>query len=288
MRKREFTAKNFEKMFPDNDACLEWIVSQRYPNGIECSTCKKVTKYHKYKNRPVYACDNCGHHVSPLAGTIFHKSPTPLKIWFDAIHEIATTRTGFSAKAFERKHGITYKTAWRIFKQVRKLLNESTSILYNEVEVDESYFGGAHKGKRGRGAEGKAAVIGIAQRQGKIITQVVADTKRATVMPFIARNVAQRSIIYTDEYPVYDTLDKLGMRHESVNHGTKVYVNGKAHTNTIESFWSLAKRGISGVYHAVSPKYLQSYLNEYAFRHNHRHDQSPMFVLMLNRIVASL
>jgi transposase len=288
MRKREFTAKDFENMFPDNDACLEWLVSQRYPNGIECPVCKKVTKHHRYKSRYVYACDRCGHHISPLAGTIFHKSPTPLKIWFDAIHEIATTRTGFSAKALERKHGVTYKTAWRMFKQIRKLLSENAGILTNEVEVDETYVGGKAHGKRGRGAENKTAVIGIAQRQGKIITKVVADTKRSTVMPFIARNVAQKAMVYTDEFPVYDTIDHLGMRHESVNHADKVYVNGRVHTNTIESFWSLTKRGISGVYHAVSPKYLQSYLNEYAFRHNHRKDESPMFVLMLNRILASL
>ncbi|MBM4445751.1 MAG: IS1595 family transposase [Chloroflexi bacterium] len=288
MRKREFTAKNLERMFPDDNACLEWLVSQRYPNGIECPVCKKVTKHHKYKSRYVYACDQCGHHVSPLASTIFHKSPTPLKIWFDAIHEIATTRTGFSAKAFQRKHEVTYKTAWRIFKQVRKLLNETPIILDNEVEVDETYVGGKAHGKRGRGAENKTAVIGIAQRRGRIVTKVVADVKRSTVMPFIARNVAQRAIVYTDEYHVYDTVDRLGMRHESVNHADKVYANGRVHTNTIESFWSLTKRGISGVYHAVSPKYLQSYLNEYAFRHNHRKDETPMFVLMLNRIVASL
>jgi transposase-like protein/transcription elongation factor Elf1 len=288
MRKREFTAKDFERIFPDDKACLDWLVKQRYPHGIECPTCNKVTKHHKYKNRPVYACDYCGHPTSPLAGTIFHKSPTSLKVWFDAIHEIATTRTGYSARAFGRRHGITYKTAWRIFKQVRKLLNENPSMLHDEVEVDESYFGGKASGKRGRGAENKTAVIGIAQRQGRIVTQVTVDTKRSTVMPFIARNVAQKAIVYTDEYPVYNTVKMLGMKHETVNHGEKAYVNGRVHTNTIESFWSLTKRGISGVYHAVSPKYLQSYLNEYAFRHNHRDDQSPMFWLMLNRIVAIL
>ncbi len=287
MKKREITAKNFEKMFPNDNACLEWIVSQRFPNGIECPVCQKVTKHHKLTKRPVYSCDRCGHYVSPLADTIFHKSPTPLKIWFDAIHEMATTRTGYSAKALQRKHGVTYKTAWRMFNRIRKFLNENAGILTNEVEVDETYVGGKAHGKRGRGAANKTAVIGIAQRQGRIITQVSADTKRSTVMPFIARNVSQKAIVYTDEYPVYDTVNRLGMKHEVCNHASEQYVNGRAHTNTIESFWSLTKRGISGCYHAVSPKYLQSYLNEYAFRHNHRNDETPMFDLMLKQVLAS-
>lgn len=252
MKQKMFTAKNFERAFPDNNACLEWIVKQRFPNGIVCPVCKKVTKHHKYSSRPVYACDRCGYPISPLAGTIFHKTSTPLKIWFDAIHEMATTRTGFSAKALQRKHGVTYKTAWRMFNRIRKFLDENAGMLNNEVEVDETYVGGIHKGKRGRGAEGKTAIIGIAQRQGKVITKVVADTKRSTVMPFIARNVAQKAIVYTDEYPVYDTVDSLGFKHETVNHGNEVYANGRAHTNTIESFWSLTKRGISGVYHVLA------------------------------------
>jgi len=171
-----------------------------------------------------------------------------------------------------------------MFHQIRTLLDESNGILTNEVEVDESYFGGVRKGKRGRGAEGKTAVIGIAQRQGKITANVVADTKRSTVMPLITKNVAKKSIVYTDEYPVYDCVDRLGYQHETVNHGAGQYVIGDAHTNTIEGFWSLTKRGISGVYHAVSPKYLQSYVDEYSFRYNHRNDETPMFKLVLDQI----
>ncbi len=210
-RQKKFTAKDFERYFPDDDACLEWIKNLRYPNGIECPRCKKVTKHYKVANRPVYECGRCWHQVSPLANTIFHKSTTPLKIWFDAIHEMSTTRTGFSAMALQRKHGITYKTAWRMFKQIRTLLDESTGIFTNEVEVDETYIGGMRHGTRGRGAEGKTAVIGIAQRHGKVISQVVADTKRSTVMPLITKNVAKKAIIYTDEYPVYDGVGRLGV-----------------------------------------------------------------------------
>ena len=155
-----------------------------------------------------------------------------------------------------------------------------------EVEVDETYVGGKRHGSRGRGAEGKTAVIGIVQRHGKVESNVVTDTKRSTVMPLIQKNVTKKAIIYTDEYPVYDTIDKLGYRHEEVNHSAGQYANGNASTNTIEGFWSLVKRGINGVYHAVSPKYLQSYLNEYQFRYNHRLDPDPMFLTFLDKVQA--
>ncbi|MGD0855293.1 MAG: IS1595 family transposase [Dehalococcoidia bacterium] len=219
---QKFTAKDFSVHFPDDDACLEWIKNHLWPEGIHCPICQKVTKHHKLAKKPVYECDHCRRQVSPLANTIFRKSPTPLHIWFDAIHEISTTRSGFSAKALQRKHGVTYKTAWRMFRQIRILLDENAGIFTNEVEVDETYIGGAHHGPRGRGAEGKTAIIGIAQRHGKVTSKVVADTKRSTVMPLITKNVAKKTIVYTDEYPVYDCVDKLGYGHETVNHGDVV------------------------------------------------------------------
>jgi len=279
-----FTAKDFEKHFPTNDACLEWIKNARYPNGILCITCKKITKHHKLKNRPVYECDRCGQQVSPLAWTIFHKSSTPLKIWFDAIHEMATTRTGFSAKALQRKHGVTYKTAWRMFKQIRTLLDENTGIFTDEVEVDEAYMGGKRQHLRGRGTIGKSVVIGIVQRHGKVSSTVIADATKYIVVPLITKNVTKKAVIYTDEYQVYDTLDKMGYDRRTIKHSAGEYVKGNIHTNTIEGFWSLVKRGIDGCYHAVSPKYLQSYLNEYQFRYNHRQEECPMFLSVLNQI----
>ena len=283
-RMQKFTIKDLDVKYPDDDSCLERLKNKRWPNGIECPICKKITKHHKVTSKQAYACDYCGHQVSPAAGTIFHKSATPLRIWFQVMHRMASTRCGISAKQIQRETGVTYKTAWRMFKQIRTLLDETNPTLTDEVEVDETYIGGKRAGKRGRGAEGKTAVVGIVQRQGKITTTVVADTKRSTVMPLITKNVARKSVIYTDEYPTYDIVDRLGYHHETVNHGAGQYVIGDAHTNTIEGFWSLTKRGISGVYHAVSPKYLQSYLNEYEFRYNHRNDETPMFDLFLNRI----
>lgn len=280
----KFTLKDFNNMFPDDNACLEWIKNKQYPNGIECPVCKKVTKHHKFASRPVYECDYCGHQISPLAITIFRKSSTPLKVWFGAMFEMANTRTGYSAKDLQRKTGVTYKTAWRMFNQIRKLLDDDPEMFKGEIEVDETYVGGIRPGIKGRGANGKTPVIGLAQRQGDITTKITKDCKRSTIMPFIVDNVEPKSTIYTDEFHVYDNLDKLGFDHKEVNHGEKRYVIGNVHTNNIEGFWSLVKRGINGTYHSVSPKYLQSYVNEYQFRYNHRDDQTPMFVNILNQL----
>jgi transposase-like protein/ribosomal protein L37AE/L43A len=280
-----FTAKHLRKHFSTDEECLEWIKNHRYPNGIECPTCKKITKHHKVVKRPVYECDRCGHQVSPLAGTIFHKTTTPLTIWFDAIHEMSTTRTGFSAKSLQRRTGVTYKTAWRMFKQIRTLLDENKSILSDEVEVDETYIGGVrHCGKYGDKLDNKTPVIGIVQRHGKVVTNVVADTSKYTVIPIINNHVFPKTTIYTDEDNSLNTIKRFGYKHESVNHSAEEWVRGNVHTNTIEGFWSLVKRGIDGCYHAVSPKYLQSYLNEYQFRYNHRLEEQPMFLSVLNQI----
>ncbi len=280
----KYTKSDFEKEFPNNDACLEWLKNYRYPNGIHCPICNKITKHHKIAKRPCYKCDNCGHEVYPLAGTIFHKSATPLKTWLEAMYWMSTTRSGRSAKELQRITGVTYKTAWRMFKQIRSLMDEDIKPLTNEVEVDETYVGGVRHGKRGRGAEGKAKVLGAAQRQGKVIAQVVPDVKRHTLVPFMNKNINRDATLFTDEFPSYDTMARIGYKHLRIEHHLKVYARGNVHTNSIEGFWSLVKRGIGGVYHSVSPQYLQSYVNEYSFRYNHRKDETPMFRLMLNRI----
>lgn len=284
MKKIKFTKAQFDKKFHDSDDCLDWLMNHRYPNGVYCPICKKVTKYAKLRTRPVYACDVCRHQISPLAGTIFHKSTTPLRVWFGAIYEMATTRSGYSAMALQRKYGVTYKTAWRMFKQIRSMLDEKPCFFNGEVEVDETYVGGVRHGTRGRGASGKTAVFGIVQRQGKVMTSVVPNTKSCTVVPIITKNVSKDAIVYSDEFPTYNHLTYIGFNHQRINHRAKQYVSGRVHTNSIEGFWSQFKRSVSGVYHSVSPKYLQSYLNEYAFRYNHRSDELPMIDLLLNQI----
>ena len=284
---RRYTIKDFDRQFPNDDACLEWLKTTRWSDGIRCAKCERVTKHHKITRRPVYACDFCGSHTSPMAGTIMEKSSTSLRLWFYAMFLMASTRCGISAKQVERELGVTYKTAWRIFKQIRSMLVDNVILEGSSVEADETYIGG-RGGKRGRGAEGKTPVFGMAQRKGRVVAKVVPDIQSKTVLPVIKEKVLDRSVIYTDELGTYNPLVSMGYDHRRIHHATKVYVMGGIHTNTIEGLWSLVKRGIGRVNHAVSAKYLETYLNEYAFRYNRRNQQEPMFQAFLAQVVSRL
>lgn len=272
------------KQFPNDDACLEWIKNHKYPDGIFCSFCGKVTKHYRIASRQSYACDLCGHHVHPLVGTIFEKTTTPLRYWFYAMFSISATRCGVSAKQLQRELGVTYKTAWRMFKQIRQLFNETCNPLDGEIELDETYIGGRHHGKPGRGSENKKTVFGIVKRKGSLEAVVTNDLKSSTLYPIVKEHVLPKSMVYTDEFPVYNKLSQNGYKHKRVHHASKVYVSGNVHTNTIEGFWSLLKGGIRGVYKAVGQNYLQSYVNEYEFRYNHRKDEQPIFLTVLGKI----
>ncbi len=287
---KTYTIKDFEKQFPNDDACLEFLKKERWPKGVYCDKCQKVTPHYRIPSRKVYSCQFCGSHISPTAGTIFHKSGTPLRTWFHGIFLMASTKTGISAKQLQRETGVTYKTAWRMFGQIRKLMAEDINPLSGQVEVDETYIGGKRTGKRGRGAEGKTAVMGMVERNGNAIAKVVPDVKSATLLPMIEKRVARenKTIVFTDEFPSYNKVERLGYAHEIVQHAAKQYVRGIAHVNTIESLWSTIKRGIDGVNHSVSPLYLQSYLDAYVYRYNHRKDETPMFLNLLGRVSTLL
>jgi transposase-like protein len=233
--------------------------------------------------------------ISPMAGTIMEKSSTPLRLWFYGMYLMASTRCGISAKQLERELGVTYKTAWRIFKQIRSMLGENIILEGSSVEIDATWVGGKaknmHKAKReklgGRGTAGKVAVFGLVERQGDVVTVVVGEESQATVLPQVRARIQPTSVVYSDEHAAYNPIQSMGYQHRRVNHAAKVYVVGDAHTNTIEGFWSLAKRGISGVNHSVSTKYLQTYLNEYAFRYNRRDQEQPMFEAFLGQVVRT-
>lgn len=283
---KTYTIKDFEKQFPSDDTCLDFLKNSRWPKGIFCEKCQKVTTHYRITNRKVYSCEFCGSHISPTAGTIFHKSATPLRYWFHAIFLMASTKTGISAKQLQRELGVTYKTAWRMFKEIRKLMAEDVNPLTGQVEVDETYIGGKRPGTRGRGAAGKTVVMGLTERNGNAIVKVVPNVKAMTLLPMITKNISNENntTIFTDELPSYNQVAKLGYAHEVVQHAAKQYVVGNAHVNTVESLWSTIKRGIDGVNHSVSPLYLQSYLDSYIFRYNHRKDDQPMFQSLLERI----
>ena len=291
-----FTMGDFNRQFPDDAACLEFLMEQKYPSGlIPCEKCGEDRKFHRLAKRPAYSCDHCGSHFHPMAGTIFQDSRTPLKTWFYAMFLMSATRCGISAKQIQRETGVTYKTAWRMFKQIRTLMSEDISLEGEAVELDEMYVGGKDKNKHvskrmdsGRPGPNspKTPVFGMCERGGRVIAKVTPDVKAKTIFPIVHERVLPSSTIYTDEYPVYDRLanETNGYVHKRVQHQQNIYVMGDAHTNSIEGFWSLVKRGIGGVYHSVSRKYLQSYLDEYSFRYNRRFAEEPMFVSLLDQV----
>lgn len=281
---QKYTLKDFQREFPNDGACLEWLKAYRWPDGITCENCGKVTKHHLMSTRRSFSCQVCGNHVHPTAGTIYHKSPTSLTTWFYAIYLMAQTRGGISAKQIQRETGVTYKTAWRMCHLIRQQLEDGNDPMSGKIETDESYFGGKMRGgKRGRGSENKTPVLGIVKRGGKIKTAVIPNAQAQTLIPLVTAAVEAGSTIFTDELPSYNSLGKLGYTHEQIPHALKIYAIGQIHTNTIEGFWGNTKGGIKGVYHHVSPKYLQNYLNEYGFRYSHRMDVTPMFKTFLSR-----
>jgi transposase len=289
-----YTRQQFDRDFPSDDVCLETIKEQRFPGGIApCQKCATDRKHHRVTGRTAYACDYCGNHIYPLAGTIFEKSTTSLRVWFQAMYLMGSTRCGISAKQVQRETGVTYKTAWRMFKQIRSLLAEDFKLEGSSVEMDETYVGGKRKNKhgnrgiqRGRDNDGKTPVFGMVERGGRVIAKVTPDAKAATIFPIIAERVLPQTTVYTDDYPIYDKLSLHAncYQHHRIQHNQKIYVMGNVHTQTIEGFWSLVKRGIGGVYHSVSRKYLQTYLDEYSFRYNRRTSGNLIFPAILARV----
>jgi transposase len=290
-----YTINDFNRQFPDDDACFEHLRESRFPDGMAyCETCKLERQHHRIKGRPVYACDECLTQISPMAGTIFEHSSTSLRLWYYAMYLMASTRCGISAKQIQRETGVTYKTAWRMFRQIRSLLSETDMQLEGEaVEVDEAYFGGKRKGGGGRrlrtdkGEQYKTVVMGFAERKGRVKAITIPDASSATLLPKMREFILPKSIVFTDEFKSYDGVGYMKDKqyeHRRINHSSKVYVMGDVHTNTIEGFWSLVKRGIGGTHHAVSQKFLQEYLNEYSFRYNRREVPVPMFRLILDQV----
>jgi len=280
----KYTIKNLKNDFPTDDACLDFIFNNRWPKGLTCPICEKKDFYH-IKGRKSYAC-KCGYQVSPTEGTIFHKSSTPLTLWFHAIFLMSQSKNGVAAKELERQLGVTYKCAWRMAKQIRLLMSDDDGPLGDKeiVELDETYVGGKAKGKRGRGAAKKTPVFGAVERDGKIKTKVVLNVRKLTLMPLIKNMVTDSSVIVTDESNSYNDVKKLGHLHESINHSKGQYVDGDVHTNTIEGFWSQFKRSVHGTYHSVSRKHLQLYLDEFSFRYSHRKSDVALPVLIFSKV----
>jgi transposase-like protein len=289
MSSKKFTILDFQNKFPNEDACLDYLFMLFYGNLPD------FNKYYKVSDRKCYAHSETGKQISPTAGTIFHKSRTPLTKWLYIIFLFSCSRNGVSSYEIERQIGVTHKCAWRMAKQIRELFTKTgyDKKLAGIIEADETYIGGKEKNKhqfkktegtQGRSIATKVPVAGLVERKGEVIAKVVSDTTSNKLMPFIKENVELSSTIMTDEWKSYRPLTRNGFNHKKVNHGVGEYVNGEAHTNTLEGFWSQMKRAIEGTHHFVSPKHLQTYVNEFTWKYNHSKSPVHLFKVMIQNL----
>jgi len=278
----EFSVREFFARFPTDDACLAHLMEQRYGLKGFCPHCGVETTFHRLADRKAFSGAVCGHHVYPQAGTIFQDSRTSLQSWYYAIYLFIATRHGVSGKELQRQLGVTYKTAYRMGQQIRDLLIKADSFtaLKGHVEIDETYVGGyrpATEGKTGRSASNKTIVLGMVERGGRVVTEVIPDVKTRTIKPIVLETIEPGTTISTDELRSYILLKDHDYKHGTVAHARDEYVNGKHHVNTVEGFWNLFKNSIRSTHIHVSAKHMQRYLGEFTFRSNHRYLENRMF-----------
>jgi IS1 family transposase len=286
-RIHQLTIGQFEAMFPDEDACKAYLVAHRWLDGVACPRCGNVN-VHPHSRPFHWQCTACaeagGYRFSVLVGTIFENTNIDLLRWFKVIHLMVTSKKGISALQVMRFMGFgSYKTAWYMCHRIRAgMADEDFKKLMGIVEVDETFIGGKAKnrhwdkrGPRGGGGKGgigsgKAAVAGAVTRKGNVVARVVANVRKETLRQFIREAISNKvSLICTDDNRAYQRMDG-EFPHGVVNHAAGQYVVGAIHTNTIEGFWSILKRGVVGTFHKVSPKYLPLYVAEFSFRYNNR------------------
>ena len=287
MRIHQMTIPQFEKLFPNEDACAAYLVSHRWPDGVHCPRCGSVKVFTVTTMDFKWQCYDCapssGYRFSHIAGTIFENTNKPLRDWFRVIHMMLTSKKGVSALQIMRVMGFgSYKTAHYMCHRVRAgLADEDFQKLMGIVEVDETYVGGRsfnrhrnrRQGKPGKPAGSKAIVAGAVERKGNVVARVIQNTTYATLKGFIDEAVSCKvSMICTDQLPAYGRLTRDNFFHRSVDHARGQYVVGAVHTQTIEGFWSLVKRGMVGTFHKVSAKYLPLYVAEFEFRYNNRNN----------------
>jgi transposase-like protein len=283
-----YTFKEFQADYPDELACLKQLMVQKFGGTeITCPGCGvHKAKFHPMNTRKAYACQECGHHIYPCAGTIFHKSSTSLTKWFFAMYLMTSTRHGVAAKELQRQLGVTYKTAWRMAHELRKLMAsaDQTGKLSGHIEIDETVVGGYQKNRvrRTKGTN-KTIVMGLVERGGKIIAGTVPDATIYTLEPIVRENVVPGSTITTDELPSYNDLKNSGYKHGTVVHSKKEYVRGIHHTNTLEGHWSHFKRAVLGTHVHISSKHMWKYVSEFSYRRNNRDSHLMMF----NRLVSA-
>ena len=278
------TIQDVFRNFPDDAACLDYLMKLRHGEALDCPKCGKHGKFHRVRRHPAYECAWCGYEIFPMVGTPFHRSHVPLQKWFYAMYLFTTTRHGVPAKELQRQLGVSYPTAFRMAHKIKDYMGwvDGDPPLTGHVEADETYIGGHRKGgKRGRGAPGKTVVFGILEREGELYTKVVPNASRAALVPEIIKNVPKGTRVSTDEWAPYRILRSLGYDHQTVDHSREEWARGDVHVNTLEAFWSMLKRSIRGTHVHVSRKHLPKYLGEFEYRYNLRKRSDLMFARLL-------
>ena len=258
--------------FRSEDKCREYLENLRWPRGVECPRCGGTT-ISRIVKRNQFDCDSCRYQFSVTAGTLFHDSHLPLWKWFLAVYLMAESKKGISAKQLQRMLGTSYKTAWYLAHRIRNAMGEDDQpLLRGIVEADETFIGG-HKRGGGSGSHHKthAIVVGAVERDGEVRLKLVDRRNKKNLHAFIEKFVdPDAAAVYTDENPAWDGIATAVRKHGSISHGRGEYARGDVDTNTVESVWSLFKRGIVGSYHQISVKHLPAYLDEMEFRYNGR------------------
>lgn len=287
----KLTVREFFKRFPNDETCLEHVMSVRYGLRHDCQKCGTVdATFHRLAKRPAYSCASCGAHVYPCAGTVFQDTRTPLTVWFYVIFLFVTTRHGVSAKEIQRQIGVTYKTAWRMGHQIRTLLAnvDEWTALRGHVELDETLVGG--KAPKATQMANKTIVMGLKERGGPMRTEIIPDAKGETLRKVVLENVQPKTVVSTDEWRGYRLLTGDDYQHGTVNHSADEYARTDPetgivhHVNHVESFWGMFKRSVRSTHISISRKHMQKYLDEFTFRANHREMQNAMFDLIIGAV----